>query len=137
MNKKNNHLNDRVLIYAILWCLSYVGSLFAIKSLQIPIEASVILTFISVLAFALFIYKFFRSIVFMDEVQIKIQMEAVVLAFALGLLLVMTLGLIDLFIVLNPEDWSYRFLVPIFIAFYFIGLFIAKRKYNFEDEKFN
>ncbi len=130
-------MNDRVLIYAILWCLSYVGSLFAIKSLQIPIEASVILTFISVLAFALFIYKFFRSIVFMDEVQIKIQMEAVVLAFALGLLLVMTLGLIDLFIVLNPEDWSYRFLVPIFIAFYFIGLFIAKRKYNFEDEKFN
>lgn len=73
----------------------------------------------------------------MDEVQIKIQMEAVVLAFALGLLLVMTLGLIDLFIVLNPEDWSYRFLVPIFIAFYFLGLFIAKRKYNFEDEKFN
>jgi NAD/NADP transhydrogenase beta subunit len=137
MNSRNNHLNDRVLIYAILWCLSYVGSLFAIKSLQIPIEASVILTFISVLAFALFIYKFFRSIVFMDEVQIKIQMEAVVLAFALGLLLVMTLGLIDLFIVLNPEDWSYRFLVPIFIAFYFIGLFIAKRKYNFEDEKFN
>lgn len=100
MNKKNNHLNDRVLIYAILWCLSYVGSLFAIKSLQIPIEASVVLTFISVLAFALFIYKFFRSIVFMDEVQVKIQMEAVVLAFALGLLLVMTLGLIDLFIVL-------------------------------------
>ncbi len=130
-------MNDRVLIYAILWCLSYVGSLFAIKSLQIPIEASVVLTFISVLAFALFIYKFFRSIVFMDEVQIKIQMEAVVLAFALGLLLVMTLGLIDLFIVLNPEDWSYRFLVPIFITFYFLGLFIAKRKYNFEDEKFN
>ncbi len=137
MNSRNNHLNDRVLIYAILWCLSYVGSLFAIKSLQIPIEASVVLTFISVLAFALFIYKFFRSIVFMDEVQVKIQMEAVVLAFALGLLLVMTLGLIDLFIVLNPEDWSYRFLVPIFIAFYFLGLFIAKRKYNFEDEKFN
>jgi hypothetical protein len=137
MKSRNNHLNDRVLIYAILWCLSYVGSLFAIKSLQIPIEASVVLTFISVLAFALFIYKFFRSIVFMDEVQIKIQMEAVVLAFALGLLLVMTLGLIDLFIVLNPEDWSYRFLVPIFITFYFLGLFIAKRKYNFEDEKFN
>ena len=137
MNSRNNHLNDRVLIYAILWCLSYVGSLFAIKSLQIPIEASVVLTFISVLAFALFIYKYFRSIVFMDEVQVKIQMEALVLAFALGLLLVMTLGLIDLFLVLNPEDWNYRFLVPIFIAFYFLGLFTAKRKYNFEDEKFN
>ncbi len=73
----------------------------------------------------------------MDEVQIKLQMEAFVLAFALGLLLLMTLGLIELYLDLNPQDWNYRFLVPIFILFYFIGLFIEKRKYNFEDEKFN
>lgn len=135
--ERNNHLNERVLIYAILWCLSYIGSIFAIKMLTIPIEASIMLTIVSASAFALFIYKFFRSIYFMDEVQIKLQMEAFVLAFALGLLLLMTLGLIELYLDLNPKDWNYRFLVPIFILFYFIGLFIAKRKYNFEDEKFN
>ncbi len=135
--EKNNHLNERVLIYAILWSISYIGSIFAIKMLTIPIEASLMLTIVSVSAFTLFIYKFFRSIYFMDEVQIKLQMEAFVLAFALGLLLLMTLGLIELYLDLNPQDWNYRFLVPIFILFYFIGLFIAKRKYNFEDEKFN
>jgi uncharacterized membrane protein YidH (DUF202 family) len=134
-DKPKKHLNDRVLIYAVIWCLSYVGSLFALKTLEIPTEAGIVLTVITVLAFALFIYKYYRSIFFMDEVQIKIQMEAVVIAFSLGLLLLMTLALLDLVITLNKNDWSYRYLVPLFVAFYFFGLFISKRKYNFDDEK--
>jgi len=91
MDNQKKHLNDRILIYAVIWSLSYVGSLFALKTLEIPTEAGIVLTVITVLAFALFIYKYYRSIFFMDEVQIKIQMEAVVIAFSLGLLLLMTL----------------------------------------------
>ena len=135
MDKQKKNLNDRVLIYAVIWCLSYVGSLFALKTLDIPKEAGMVLTVITVLAFALFIYKYYRSIYFMDEVQIKIQMEAVVIAFSLGLLLLMSLGLLDLIITLNKNDWSYRYLVPLFVAFYFLGLYISKRKYNFDNEK--
>ena len=137
MKKQSDHLNDRVLIYAILWSISYIGSLFAIKNMDLALEANVMLTIVSVVAFALFMYKYFRSIYFMDEVQIKIQMEAFVFAFAMGLLILMILGLVDLYVVLNPKDWNYRFLVPIFISLYFTGLFISKRKYDFEDEKFN
>ena len=135
MDNQKKNLHDRILIYAVIWSLSYVGSLFALKTLEIPTEAGIVLTVITVLAFALFIYKYYRSIFFMDEVQIKIQMEAVVIAFSLGLLLLMTLGLLDLVITLNKNDWSYRYLVPLFVAFYFFGLFISKRKYNFDDEK--
>jgi hypothetical protein len=135
MDKQKNHLSDRVFIYAAIWCLSYVGSLFALKTLDIPTEAGIVLTVITVVAFALFMYKYYRSIFFMDEVQIKVQMEAVVIAFSLGLLLLMTLGLLDLIMPLNKDDWSYRYLVPLFITFYFIGLFISKRKYNFDNEK--
>ena len=137
MDKQKKHLNDRVLIYAVIWCLSYVGSLFALKTLDIPKEAGMVLIVITVLAFALFIYKYYRSIYFMDEVQIKIQMEAVVIAFSLGLLLLMSLGLLDLIITLNKNDWSYRYLVSLFVAFYFLGLYISKRKYNFDNEKHN
>lgn len=71
----------------------------------------------------------------MDEVQIKIQLEAVVIAFSLGLMLLMTLGLLDLFITLNKEDWSYRHIVPLFATFYFTGLYISKRKYHYNHEK--
>jgi NAD/NADP transhydrogenase beta subunit len=135
MENQKKHLHDRVLIYAVIWCLSYVGSLFALKTLDIPKEAGIALTIITVLAFAVFIYKYYRSIYFMDEVQIKIQLEAVVIAFSLGLLLLMSLGLLDLIITLNKNDWSYRDLIPFFFAFYFFGLFISKRKYNFDNEK--
>lgn len=87
METRKKHLNDRVIVYAVIWCLSYVGSLFALKTLDIPKEVGIVLTTITVFAFALFTYKYYRSIFFMDEVQIKIQMEATVIAFSLALLL--------------------------------------------------
>ena len=135
MNKQKKHVNDRVIVYAVIWSLSYIGSLFALKTLDISQSAGIILTLVTILAFSLFIYKYYRSIYFMDEVQVKIQMEAVVIAFSLGLLLLMTLGLLELRIQLNKDDWSYRHLFPMFIAFYFIGLLISRNKYNFENEK--
>lgn len=135
MNKPRKHINDRVPVYALIWALSYIGSLLAFKSLELPTAAGIVLTITTTLAFAVFLYKYYRSIFFMDEVQIKIQMEAVVFAFAIGLMLMMILGLLDMFIVLNQKDWNYRNLLPLLIAFYFIGLFISKRKYNFDNEK--
>lgn len=135
MNKQKKHINDRVIVYAVIWSLSYIGSLFALKTLDISQAAGIILTLVTILAFSLFIYKYYRSIYFMDEVQVKIQMEAVIIAFSLGLLLLMTLGLLELSIQLNKDNWSYRHLLPMFMAFYFIGLLISKNKYNFENEK--
>lgn len=135
MDKQKNHLRNRVLVYAVVWCLSYLGSLFVLKSFELPKEVGIALTIITVLAFATFIYKYYRSVYFMDEVQIKVQMEAIVIAFSLGLLLIMTLGLLDLVITLNKENWGYRHLVPYFVLFYFIGLFISKLKYDIDNEK--
>jgi hypothetical protein len=66
----------------------------------------------------------------MDEHEVRIQLEAVVVAFALGLLMLMTLGLLDLVVTLKKEDWSYRHVFPYFVIFYFIGLIISKRKYG-------
>jgi hypothetical protein len=68
----------------------------------------------------------------MDEVQIRVQMEAVVIAFSLTLLTIMTLGLLDLVVTLKKEDWGYRHLIPYFVIFYFIGLIISKRKYDWK-----
>lgn len=137
MDKSKKHLENRVYVYAALWLISYIGCKMAIRNLVLEKEVGIMLVVIPILTFALFIYKYYRSIVFMDEVQIKIQMEAAVVGFALGLMLLMALGLLDLVITLPKEDWSYQHLVPHFIIFYFIGLFIAKRKYDFNNEKHN
>lgn len=135
MEKSKKHLSDRVPVYAFIWAGSYIGSLGAMKTLELSPAVGIMLTLVPAIAFALFLYKFYRSVYFMDEVQIKIQMEAVVVAFALALFTIMTLGLIDLAVELQPEDWSYRFLVPLFVAYYFIGLFISKRKYHIGHEE--
>lgn len=135
MEKSKKHLSDRVPVYAFIWAGSYIGSLGAMKTLELSPAVGIMLTLVPAIAFALFLYKFYRSVYFMDEVQIKIQMEAVVVAFTLALFTIMTLGLIDLAVELQPEDWSYRFLVPLFVAYYFIGLFISKRKYHIGHEE--
>lgn len=135
MEKSKKHLSDRVPVYACIWAGSYIGSLGAMKTLELSPAVGIMLTLVPAIAFALFLYKFYRSVYFMDEVQIKIQMEAVVVAFALALFTIMTLGLIDLAVELQPDDWSYRFLVPLFVAYYFIGLFISKRKYHIGHEE--
>jgi hypothetical protein len=122
----------KVIFFAILWLVTYSLSLLVIKKLSPGETTGVVLSLLPVVTFALFIFALIRGIASMDEVQIRIQMEAAVIAFSLGLLLLMTLGLLDLVITLNKEDWGYRHLVPFFAFFYVTGLFISKRKYNGE-----
>ena len=126
---------SKVVLFAALWFVTYSISLLTIKKLSPDTAAGVILSLLPVVTFAIFIYSIIKSVASMDEVQIRVQMEAAVIAFSLGLLLIMTLGLLDLVLTLNKEDWGYRHLVPYFAIFYFVGLFISNRKYNFDNEK--
>lgn len=135
MEKQKRNPRRHVLIFAAIWLLSYTISLLALKNLSPGTGLGIFLSLLPVVAFALFIYQFIRGVAALDEVQVRMQMEAVVIAFALGLLLLMTLGLLELVIPLNPNDWSYRHLIPYFSLFYFVGLFIARRKFNFDNEK--
>jgi len=135
MNNKNKHLSNRVLVYAVIWAISYAGSLSVLNFFKLPQTVGILITIISALAFVVFIYKYYRNIFFMDEMQIKVQLEAVAIAFALGLFLIVILSLLDLVVALNNDDWSYRHMVPYFVLFYFVGLFISKKKYSVEDEK--
>ena len=71
----------------------------------------------------------------MDEVERRIQLEATVIAFSLGLLLIMTLGLLDLVIILKREDWGYRHLIPYLVLFYFAGVYISRKKYRYDEKQ--
>jgi hypothetical protein len=135
MAKTKKKSGTTTLIIAGLWLLTYTACLLIIKKWSPESALGIVLALVPVLAFALFIFSLIKSVSSLDEVQVRVQMEATVIAFSLGILMIMTLGLLDLVISLNPEDWSFRHIVPYFAIFYFIGLFISKRKYNFDDEK--
>lgn len=130
MDKTDKKAFGRVVLFAALWFISYTICFLVIKNASPDKTTGIFLSFIPVLTFALFIYSIIKGVSSMDEVQIRIQMEAVVIAFSLGLLSLMTLGLLDLVVTLKKEDWGYRHLVPYFAIFYFIGLIVSKRKYD-------
>ncbi len=130
MNTTKKTSGYKTLLFAVLWVVTYSISLLSLKKLSLDTTTGIILSFLPVVTFALFIYHTIKGVASMDEVQIRIQMEAAVIAFSLGLLMLMTLGLLDLPVPLNKEDWGYRHLIPYFALFYFVGLFISKRKYS-------
>jgi hypothetical protein len=70
-----------------------------------------------------------RSARDLDELEKRIQLEALGVAFVLAILLLMTLGLIELAIPLNRDDWSFRHVWAMLPMLYFGGLVMARRRY--------
>ncbi len=66
----------------------------------------------------------------LDELEKRIQLEALAIAFVLAVLLIMTLGLMELAVTLNRDDWSYRHVWAMLPPLYFAGLVIARRRYS-------
>ena len=65
-----------------------------------------------------------------DELERRIQLEGLAVAFPLTLFLVMLLGLLQIAVPLPPEDWSYRHIWPFLFAFYVVGIQRARRRYE-------
>ena len=66
----------------------------------------------------------------LDEMEKRIQLEALAIAFVLAVLLIMTLGLMELAVALNRDDWSYRHVWAMLPPMYFAGLVVARRRYS-------
>ncbi len=118
-------------IWGTVWLFSYFGVRAAVESpdsFSRPALIAIVLT--PVIPAALFLYFFITDIRQMDELQRRIQLEALAFAYPLTLLLVMTLGLLQLVMDLNPADWSYRHVWQFVIVFYLFGIWIAARRYQ-------
>ena len=66
----------------------------------------------------------------LDELEQRIQLEALAFAFVIAVLLLMTLGLMELAVTLNRDDWSYRHVWAMLPTLYFLGVVIARRRYS-------
>lgn len=108
----------------------YTICLLIIKRVDLPVKTGIGIALVPVLFFLIFLVFLIREVASMDELQRKIQTEAVVTAFLLGLLLLMTLGMLDRVVTLDRNDWGYLDLVPFMGLFYAIGWWIARRKYS-------
>jgi hypothetical protein len=116
-------------VWALIFSTSFVGSIYYLSKASASIPIALLIIAINSILFGIYTIKFIRSIKSLDEVQIRIQLEAVSYAFSLSLLLVMILGMAGLVTGLGLNNISYLYIFPLFFLFYLIGLFISKRKY--------
>jgi hypothetical protein len=117
------------LLAAMAWIVIYFIARAGLGANEWTVEVRIALALLPVLPFAFFLWSFVNGVRSMDELERRIHLEALVIAFPLMTLLLMTLGLLELAIELNPADWSYRYIWVFAPLFYFIGLAVARRRY--------
>jgi hypothetical protein len=120
----------RLLIAGLLW-----GSVYLIARglLSLEIGTPLVRAAIALLPIPFFIaylWTWMNRLTEMDELERRIELEALGFAFPATLVLLMALGLLDIAITLNPDDFSVRQLWFMLPLMYYIGLWRAKRRYQ-------
>ncbi|MBA2706652.1 MAG: hypothetical protein H0U59_02460 [Gemmatimonadaceae bacterium] len=120
-----------IITLGVTWLVLYLGIRFFLEAnpgLDDGLRLG--LAFVPTPVFALFLWRFVKGIRAADELERRIQLEALAVAFPLGLLLLTTLGLVQRAVELNFQDWSYNHIWPYFWFFYLLGLWIARKRYT-------
>lgn len=90
----------------------------------------VLAALLPVLPFCWLLIVIVRGVRNADELERRIQLEALAVAFPLTLVFLLTLGMLELAIHLPPEDFSYRHVWAMLPILYFIGLALARKRYS-------
>jgi hypothetical protein len=119
-----------VLVSGGLWLALYFIARFALESPALEGWQRVVVALLPVPVFAWFLWAAGHWTQRADELERRIQLEALAIAFPLTVLLVMTLGLLQLAIDLSMDDWSYRHIWPIICVFYLFGFLRVRSRYQ-------
>jgi hypothetical protein len=119
----------RLLIAGLLWASIY---LIARGLLALDFGTPIVRSAIALLPvpfFVWYLWTWMNRLTEMDELERRIELEALGFAFPAALVLLMALGLLDIAITLNPDDFSLRQLWFMLPLMYYVGLWRAKRRY--------
>jgi hypothetical protein len=116
----------------LLWGLAYTAARFLLdQDLHLePAWLRVAIAFFPTVPTAIFLWCMVAHVRSLDEMQQRVHLEALVIAYPLAILLLSTLGLLQLAIDLPMEDWSYRHVWVYLPLFYVLGLAITWRRYQ-------
>jgi hypothetical protein len=121
---------QRVAVWALAWLASYAAVRLGVELVEPGSAPGVAMALVPVVPFSGFILSFIASVRAADELERRIHLEALAVAFPATLVMMMVLGLLDLVLELNPSDWSYRHLWPLMVVFWLFGQWQARRRYT-------
>jgi len=119
----------RPMVWGAAWFATWFGARLVLESSSVPTWARVIAALAPTPIAGMALLTIIRGARDLDELEQRIQLEALAFAFVLAVLLLMTLGLMELAITLNRNDWSYRHVWAMLPMLYFGGLAFARRRY--------
>ena len=121
----------RFLIISIIGLLGAVlGAYAALEIFTLTTPQRVLVAAVPLAAFALFIVAEVRVIRRCDELEQRIQLEALAVAYPVSVLLVYGLGLLERAGVVIPGFSSLRDVWPLTVLPYFVGFALARRRYR-------
>jgi hypothetical protein len=118
-----------LLIRGVLWMAIYAAS----RALLEVVDDQWLRVAISLAptpVFAWFLWAWVRGVARMDELERRIELEALAFAFPVSIVFLATLGLLDVAITLDPNDFSLRNVWLMMPMLYYIGLWRAQRRYR-------
>lgn len=80
--------------------------------------------------FVWYLGTWMRGVARMDELQRQIELEALGFASPAVLVILMTMGLLDVAVTLNPDDFRLRNTWLLLPMLYYVGLWRARRRYR-------
>ena len=113
-----------------VWFGSYLAARAIIPNLPTDSSLRLMLALLPILPTVAVLWRISAAIRSLDELHRRVHLEALGLAFALAIVALWTLGLLELAVRLNPDNWSFRHVWAMLPLFYFIGLAFAWRRYS-------
>ena len=119
----------RLLIRGLLWGSIYLLSrgLLELQIASPPLRIAIAL--LPAPFFVFYLWTWMKGVSEMDELERRIELEALGFAFPSTLVFLATLGLLDVATTLNPDDFSLRHTWLMLPVLYYIGLWRAKKRY--------
>jgi hypothetical protein len=122
--------DNRFLVIGAIWFVAYWGARLVLERPGGEPWLRILVAVAPIPVFAWFLYQFIRTIRSLDELERRIHLEAMAIAFPLGILLLQTLGLIQRAVPLKFEDWSYAHVWIYLPIFYFLSIMLVRKRYT-------
>jgi hypothetical protein len=118
----------RLLVRGLLWASVYLlAHGLLMQKMPLPLRLAVAL--LPLPFFFWYLWTWMRGVAEMDELERRVELEALGFAFPAAVISLMTIGLLDLATALDSETFSIHHLWLMMPMLYYVGLWRAKRRY--------
>lgn len=117
-------------VLAITWLVAYFAARLILEKPGFGTPVRLAAALVPVPIFAAFLWSYVMMIRTADELERKIHVEALAIAFSLATLLLTTLALMQRAVTLNFEDWSYAHVWIYLPIFYFLSFALISKRYS-------